>query len=105
MLRSLIVTQLFRRRQRKLKEKLEHTKFNLKYVTDMADYYKNHCPGVTPGCKWGDWSPWGACIEGKRVRRRPRLVGEGSCDGEEMETEEGCVEVNIYIDINIILSN
>jgi len=81
-----------KRRQRKLKEKLEHTKFNLKYVTDMADYYKNHCPGVTPGCKWGDWSPWGACIEGKRVRRRPRLVGEGSCDGEEMETEEGCVE-------------
>ena len=61
---------------------------------EMVSYYQSHCPGVTPGCKWGEWGEWGSCVEGMRSRRRPKLIGEGNnCEGEETETEEGCVEV------------
>ena len=59
----------------------------------MVAYYQDHCPGVTPGCKWGEWSDWGSCVEGKRSRRRPKLIGEGECEGEQTEVQQGCIEV------------
>jgi len=81
------------RRQRKLKEQVREFTTNMKSVQSMVDYYKDHCPGVTPGCRWGEWSDWGSCVEGRRVRRRPKLIGEGeNCVGEETEVEQGCVE-------------
>jgi len=81
------------RRQRKLKEKVRVLTNAMRSTQSMVDYYKAHCPDVTPGCMWGEWSDWGSCVEGKRSRRRPKLIGEGeTCEGEETEVEEGCVE-------------
>eukprot|EP00090_Calanus_glacialis_P005309 TRINITY_DN14118_c0_g1_i3.p1 TRINITY_DN14118_c0_g1~~TRINITY_DN14118_c0_g1_i3.p1 ORF type:complete len:452 (-),score=116.15 TRINITY_DN14118_c0_g1_i3:68-1423(-) len=82
------------RRQRKLKEKVKGLTMIVQNTQEMVSYYQSHCPGVTPGCKWGEWGEWGSCVEGMRSRRRPKLIGEGNnCEGEETETEEGCVEV------------
>jgi len=81
------------RKQKRLKNQMKELNVNLKSAHAMLDFYKAHCPDVTPGCKWGEWSEWGSCIEGTRLRRRPKLVGEGNnCEGENTETEEGCIE-------------
>ena len=83
---------------------MQALKINMKSANDTLDFYKTQCPSVTPGCKWGEWSNWGSCdaessmylytTSGKRSRSRPRLVGYGDdCEGEDTETEEGCIEV------------
>jgi len=66
---------------------------NLQSAHAMIDFYKAQCPDVIPGCKWGEWTEWGSCVAGKKLRRRPKLVAEGNnCEGEDTETEEGCIE-------------
>jgi len=80
------------RRLRKLKEEVKEFTTNMKSLNSMVEYYKDHCPGVKPGCVWGEWSDWGSCVEGKRSRRRPKLIGEGECVGEQTEVEQGCIE-------------
>merc|ERR550519_845914 len=80
------------RRLRKLKEEVKEFTTNMQSLQSMVEYYKGHCPGVTPGCQWGEWTDWGSCVEGKRSRRRPKLIGEGECIGEQTEVEQGCIE-------------
>jgi len=81
------------KKQRRLRDQMKALKINMKSVNAMLDFYKTQCPSVTPGCRWGEWSDWGSCDAGKRSRSRPKLVGyEDECEGEDTETEEGCIE-------------
>jgi N-acetylneuraminic acid mutarotase len=82
------------RKQRRVREQVRVLAVNMKSTQSMVEYYKSHCPDVIPGCVWGEWSDWGSCNEGKRSRRRPKLIGEGEhCEGVDTEVEEGCVEL------------
>jgi len=83
--------------QRKLKSELEECNVNLQSTTSFLDFYKDKHPETAPKFTFGEWREWSSCTgpknRGKRIRKRAKVASETEQDeGEDVETEEGCVE-------------
>jgi hypothetical protein len=96
---------LFSKKQRNLKQEVDTCTMNLKSSQSMFEFYKTKNPDVEPGCVFGEWSDWGSCEAGKKIRRRAKLASEcEECEVDETETEEGCTEVSMEVIFVILIT-